>query len=398
MNKFIFPIIYIILFLFVAVTEVSANSNVINNVLIQSNIYLKQAGLVQEKYSGIARDIVNTKVAPDDLIGENAAAAKKKAEKKLKSAESKKEKAMKIKEFADDAKEKKEALTARYQELNALAAEKMAAAQKAIGEGQSIFNEYKTKAQDGINKANELKDKASEAKDKVDELKGKEEQSNENMETVSEDEDFGDKGIVSDAEENNVDASSDTVVTQDTLPVDGFLQKSKNTELQAYPVVQPKINSPEVVIKENSTVVQEIPSTYVSNQADAIVSAASMADSTIDETSVPLSAEGIASVSDINSPDVSVDDVMSAAAQGITLKSPSATAKTDMSLSEQLLQASNKTVSKVNTKTDKLSDIGIIGKARDKFKNLIRFDENTSSENVLSADTVKKEQINENRL
>ena len=59
-----------------------AGTDLLSNVLTQSNSFLKEAGLVQKKYSGIARKLVTGKVGIDldELGGEKVQKLKEKAE------------------------------------------------------------------------------------------------------------------------------------------------------------------------------------------------------------------------------------------------------------------------------------------------------------------------------
>jgi len=366
MNKYCAKIFICLLMLGIT-CECYANSNFINNALIQSNIYLKQAGLVQEKYSGIARDITSKKDAPDSLIGKDAAASQKKAEKEMRSAESLKEKAEKYQKYMEYAKESKAQLEAKYNEYNEKYMQKYADAMNKINEGKSILNDYQTKAQDGLKKVNELKDEAKEFKNDVDKLKDQhlpaEEISNEttdeeNKSAEAEEENIEDETPNENIAENGVPQNID-------VSAEVFLQKNKVNVLDN----TIKNNEPDIIsAKETFVPAQEV-DFMISNQADAIISAGEMAGNVAEEIKEVIVEPNMVPISSVNFQDVSVEDVMSAPVlKGEMPKQKSIEIKTDKGLVEQLVQSSSKRdVKELKNKPEGLIEAKDVKSIRAKF-------------------------------
>ncbi len=366
MNKYCAKIFICLLMLGIT-CECYANSNFINNALIQSNIYLKQAGLVQEKYSGIARDITSKKVSPDSLIGKDAAALKKKAEKKMRSAESLKEKAEKYQKYIEYAKKSKAQLEAKYNEYNEKYMQKYADAMNKINEGRSILNDYQTKVQDGLKKVNELKDEVKEFKNDVDKLKDKhlpdEEISNETTD---------EEGKSAEAEEENIEDEipNENIVENYTpqntnVSAEVFLQKNKVNALDN----TIKNNEPDIIsAKETFVPAQEV-DFMISNQADAIISAGEMAGNVAEEIKEAIVEPNMVPISSVSFQDVSVEDVMSAPVlKGEMPKQKSIEIKTDKGLVEQLVQSSSKRdVKELKKQTEGLIEAKDVKSIRDKF-------------------------------
>lgn len=366
MNKYCAKIFICLLMLGIT-CECYASSNPINNALIQSNIYLKQAGLVQEKYSGIARDITSKKVSPDSLIGKDAAALKKKAEKKMRSAESLKEKAEKYQKYIEYAKKSKAQLEAKYNEYNEKYMQKYADAMNKINEGRSILNDYQTKVQDGLKKVNELKDEVKEFKNDVDKLKDKHLPDEEiSSETTDE------EGKSAEAEEKNIeDETPNENIVENYTPqntdvsAEVFLQKNKVNALDN----TIKNNEPDIIsAKETFVPAQEV-DFMISNQADAIISAGEMAGNVAEEIKEVIVEPNMVPISSVSFQDVSVEDVMSAPVlKGEIPKQKSIEIKTDKGLVEQLVQSSSKRdVKELKKQTEGLIEAKDIKNIRAKF-------------------------------
>lgn len=366
MNKYCVKIF--ICLLMVGITcECYANSNPINNALIQSNIYLKQAGLVQEKYSGIARDFTSKKVAPDSLIGKDAAALQKKAEKEMHSAESHKEKVEKYQKYMEYAKENKAQLEAKYNEYNEKYMQEYADAMNKINEGKSILNDYQTKVQDGLKKVNELKDEVKEFKNDVDKLKDKHLPDEEiSSETTDE------EGKSAEAEEENI---------EDEPPNENIVENytPQNTDVSAEVFLQKnKVNALDNTIKNNNLDIISAKETFVpaqevdfmiSNQADAIISAGEMAGNVAEEIKEAIVEPNMVPISSVSFQDVSVEDVMSAPVlKGEMPKQKSIEIKTDKGLVEQLVQSSSKRdVKELKKQTEGLIEAKDVKSIRGKF-------------------------------
>ena len=296
MNK---KLIY--LFIFVLVLSLSkdvfAGTDILCNVLTTINATLKKVGEVQNKISGKTREILSKKIALDEI--------KNKAEKLKEKAENLKEKAERVKAFAENAKEKKEELMAKYQELNALAEEQFTKANEAFAKGATIYAEYEKKFQ--------------EYKDEV-------------------------QGLKSDINENisaeNFYNKASSVLGSDVASSLGLENvstavKGAQSNIQVTPVSAPdkdisKLDVPEVT-KVSST-----------SQADAISSAAKLADQTVSEsqTVVLPSQADILKKSEVN---VSTSDIMKGVAdrkQQVIV--PDKEIKTDVDIKDQLTGNANK--------------------------------------------------------
>lgn len=328
----------------------SASTDFLSNALTQSNSFLKEAGLVQKKYSGVAREYVTNKTGDlNNLGGERA----KKYQEKAKSLS---EKAAKLQKWMQDAQEKKAELERQYNELNAQAMEYKAMADDAMAAGQSIKESYKNIKSDiesnvdGL--ANEVKGVSKMAQDVKDQA-------------------LGDSKSVADVVGSSDSSSAAKELSEDALVASEGLENTvtTNTPLSTDAQVTPfrramqaearqKINlgdgQTNVVAVENLSAapvssfspavrsavsqVSEIPQ-Y--NQADAIRSASYMAGQSqisdiaaYEQLSIPeaMRAEN----------DVSAADIMAVAATKPDLSAPVEIQKSKLNIEEQLLQASNK--------------------------------------------------------
>ena len=121
------------------ICDANAGTDLLSNALTQSNSFLKEAGLVQKKYAGIARKLVTGKV---EIIADQLKLTK--LEKYKEKAESIKEKAKMLEERLKTYKEYNEQLQAKYDELNKLAKQYEEMASQAIYDSYEIKFKYLT--------------------------------------------------------------------------------------------------------------------------------------------------------------------------------------------------------------------------------------------------------------
>ena len=323
---------FIISLLLLAGGSAFAGTDLISNALTQSNSFLKEAGLVQKEYSGIARKLVTGKVSIDldELGGEKIQKMKEKAE-------SVKEKAEKLQDRIETAKERKEELVAKYNELNAKALEYQAKAEEYIAEGQAIKEQYMTYKKEALDMVDDIKD----AKDKI------EEELNPGDEV---DTDTGDtaKDEISGAKEQMEEACADPESEACSQATEAYNQAVAAAGMAA--------------------------ETSVSNRADAIRSAAVLAESSsADVSATARPAVTAAAVEAALPQQVSVADVMASASTAEAEQAlPAAESYSPLNLQEQLLQASaqnnavNSAVSAVKLVDDADASAGI-SSARSKF-------------------------------
>lgn len=332
-----------------------AGTSVISNVLTQSNSYLKEAGLVQKKYSGIAREYASMKVGvPDNLAGGKIAAAKAQAE-------GVQEQANRVQEQVAMAQEAQANAMAKVADLNAKMTSAMATAQSTLSEGIAITEQYKTAITDGIDTVKNAPDIAKGLADRavnsvkdtamstVDSVKG-------TVDSVK-DQATGIAGDVKSATGKSRDSSENETVLQEESPTEEaenavfgentavpeagtFRQPvslSQGYEIQA---VQPQ---PVAAVQQIMPAVSpEQPRVSLSNQAAAIQSAAVMADNAVvsdaemqvmpDLPEMPVAETA-----------VSAADVMAAAASQPVKEVRAEIQRSRLNIEEQLQQTSNRT-------------------------------------------------------
>ena len=161
MNK---KFLYLFIFLLTAFfsKEALSSTDILCNVLAQTNGYIKKAGEVQNLISGQIRQITTMKISPDALLGAiGGGDLLGEAEKLQEKAENLKEKAERIKAFAEDAKERKAELMAKYERYSKMAKETMAKAQAAYEKGMALRKEYMDKFNNAVNTYNSIKDEVT---------------------------------------------------------------------------------------------------------------------------------------------------------------------------------------------------------------------------------------------
>ena len=343
---------FIISLLILAGGSAFAGTDLISNALTQSNSFLKEAGLVQKEYSGIARKLVTGKVSIDldELGGEKIQKMKEKAE-------SVKEKAEKLQDRIETAKERKEELVAKYNELNAKALEYQAKAEEYIAEGQAIKEQYMTYKKEALDMVDDIKD----AKDKI------EEELNPGDEV---DTDTGDtaKDEISGAKEQMEEACADPESEACSQATEAYNQAVAATDAEE------QAKEAAVAASQAAAAAGMAAETSVSNRADAIRSAAVLAESSsADVSATARPAVTAAAVEAALPQQVSVADVMASASTAEAEQAlPAAESYSPLNLQEQLLQASaqnnavNSAVSAVKLVDDADASAGI-SSARSKF-------------------------------
>lgn len=331
-----------------------AGTDMLANALTQSNSFLKEAGLVQKKYSGIARKIVTTKVGIPDNLGSE------KAEKYREKAESLKEQAEKTQDRLETAKERKEELAAKYNELNSKAMEYKAKADKAMAEGAAIkekYQTYKSKAEDALAEAQEMKNKAEDfkeqAKSAVDDAKGlKDAAAAKAGLPVAENEEENNSAALDDNNENAIAETSAVPQLADAEFTEGEITDAAELDTAVETPAPNVIRLPEAALPAY-------------NQADAIRSAAVLADSVSAENTEMTVSDILPDMESLEQPQISASDVMAAAEKVV----PAAEKElpSQFNLEEQLLQSSNRVAGPVKDKAAaKEASVADIVKAEDK--------------------------------
>ena len=313
-----------------------AGTDLLSNALTQSNSYLKQAGLVQKKYSGIARKILTTKVSLS-LDNINLGRAEKYKEK----AEIVKEKADKVQDRLETAKERKEELLEKYNNLNAKAMEYKAMADEAIAEGNEIrdmYRSYKSDVEDIIDTGKEVSDTIKEATGADDNIK--EAVPAENTETAVEDSEAEVSDIV--VQDEEIEPTSATPIAKQAETVQAISNDNRATFMPAQRIErvtdtpQTAISTATITPAETIVASPEINSEHpiIAGKAEAITSAAVLAQDATksQQISVPTQFDNVEQSSSM----VSISDVMKAAADNKAMPKAAVEAKSSMSIQQQL--------------------------------------------------------------
>lgn len=337
-----------------------AGTSVISNVLTQSNSYLKEAGLVQKKYSGIAREYASMKVGmPDNLAGGKIAAARAQAE-------GIQEQADRVQEQVAMAQEAQANAMAKVADLNAKMTSAMAKAQSTLSEGISITEQYKSAITEGIDTVKNAPDIAKGLADRavnsvkdtamstVDSVKG-------TVDSVK-DQATGIAGDVRSASEKDSGSSEDESVPQEDNPAEGtekvdleentaaggvgtFRQPVSLSQGYAVQTVQPQsvATGQQVVQQAVQVMNSEQPVSSQSNQAAAIQSASVLAGNAVVSGSKMQVMPDLPEMP-VDETSVSAADVMAAAASSQPAKETNAEIqRSRLNIEEQLQQASNRT-------------------------------------------------------
>lgn len=341
-----------------------AGTSVISNVLTDCNNYLKIAGLVQKKYSGIAREYASMKVGiPDNLAGGKIAAARAQAE-------AVQEKAERAQEHIAAAQEAQAKAMAKVADLNAKMTSAMAKAQSTLSEGIAITEQYKTAITDGIDTVKNAPDIAKGLADRVvntvkdtamstvDSVKG-------TVDSVK-DQATGIAGDVKPATGKSRDSSENETVLQEESPAEeaetAFLgEKTAVSEAGTFrqPVSLSQGYGMQTVQPQPVAAVQQImpavspeqPRVSLSNQAAAIQSAAVMADKAVVSNGEMQAVPDLPEMP-VAETAVSAADVMAAAASQPVKEVRAELQHSRLNIEEQLQQSSNR------TDTNKMRRIG----------------------------------------
>ncbi len=313
-----------------------AGTDLLSNVLTQSNSYLKQAGLVQKKYSGIARKILTTKVSLS-LDNINLGRLEKYKEK----AEVVKEKAEKVQDRIETAKERKEELLEKYNRLNAKALEYKAMADEAIAEGNEIrdmYRNYKSEVEDIIDTGKEVAGTIKEATGTDDNTQEAVPEENTDNAAASNETEITDTNTQNEkAEPTAVTPITATIKASQVTNNDNqatFMPAQRVERVSTIPqaTVSPATISPTEIITASPTISSEQPA--IAGKAEAITSAAVLAqDATKTQSiAVPTQFESI----EQESSSVSLTDVMKAAAENKSTPKTTVEATSSMSIQQQL--------------------------------------------------------------
>lgn len=289
---------------------VVAGTSIISNVLTQSNSYLKEAGLIQKKYSGIAREYASAKVGDPDNLAESEIAAVKAQ------AESIKEQAEKTREQIAMAQETQAAAKARIEDINAGIASLQESAEAGLAEGKAILEQYKISAPEHIDEA----ENTAEIADDADDTDG------DDAEGGLDEEELTENGIA--------DTNVDNTIKKPQQEVGGFrrpVDRRNNQPAQLLEGVN-RLAVSDVKIKQQQAL--------LSNRAAAIQSAAIMADDTR-VNSVEMPALPDAQTISVPSTSVSALDVMADAEIRPVKEVDKSILQSDLNLEEQLRQSSN---------------------------------------------------------
>ena len=326
-----------------------AGTDLVANALTQSNSYLKDAGLVQKKYSGIARKIASGKIGiPDSLGGAQLKAAQAQAQ----AVQDKVNMAQKHIEAAQKAQAK---AMAKVADLNEKMTSTLAKAQSTLSEGIAITEQYKNSITDAIDTAKNAPDIAKGLADRaVNSVKDTAMSTVDSVkETVNSVKDQA-IGIADDAksmtgnasetisENDNESSEVEMIETieepQEVSSVDIY-RKSPIVASQVYEMTTgQQVVAPVAVAPVRQTVTQVVP---VYNKADAIRSASVMADNA--SMAAP-EMSMITDLSEVSMPDtaVNVSDVMAAAAVMPSKTQSTEVQRSRLNIEQQLQQYSNR--------------------------------------------------------
>lgn len=300
------------------ICDANAGTDLLSNALTQSNSFLKEAGLVQKKYAGIARKLVTGKV---EIIADQLKLTKLKKYKEK--AESIKEKAKMLEERLKTYKEYNEQLQAKYDELNKLAKqyEEMAS--------QAIYDSY------------EIKFKYLTPQDEED-----------TSGLLSEGLVGGDEAVPSSAPSSSsdvADAKTSDSVSDSSAPAlagDNSWQRSSSSSQAANQTAEaplPQFEDAAYTEGQTSDAIEgpsdDIETSSSSSKNETIRSAERLASSqtTVGTSSVPQV------TSSLMGADVSVSDIMSNAASGAQKASSTEQIQSPFNIQEQLQRSSNRT-------------------------------------------------------
>lgn len=345
--------LFIILAISIKINSAYGGTDLLSNALTQSNSFLKEAGLVQQKYSGIARKLVTTKVSidPDKLkLG--------KLEKIKEKLENAKEKAANIQERIETAKERKEELMAKYQELNAKAQKYRAQAQDMISQGKEIKEQYMTYYEQASDIKSDVADSISNAKNAVGLSSGQsEEPDTADLQTTS-----SLQASNSTPEEVEVSEGLKSEQAVKAVPMDATVQtRPKATEVTIYSNRASAIQTAQTI--PTNTTVQTRPevteATISSNRASAITSAATLAEAS-GPSSTELTKTLPISTMDTVGNTVEISDVMEAfSEQKEAPEVDDNIIRSSLSIEEQLEKSSNNNIRSENMKKEKLVDFDV---------------------------------------
>ncbi len=326
-----------------------AGTDLLSNALTQSNSFLKQAGLVQKKYSGIARKILTTKVSLS-LDNINLGRLEKYKEK----AEVAREKAARVEDYLETAKERKEELVEKYNRLNAKALEYKAMADAAIAEGNEIrdmYRSYKSEVEDIIDTGKEVADTVKEAiGEDENEIKRAEpaggdtavaEPAETEADAVGTEES---EAIGADEAEAQVAIGAETSIVSRAAAMQKVNNESKATFMPAQRVERintvTRMNEATAASSQAAAAVADDVSAIstvrpiIGNKAEAITSAAVLAQDTTrtEQIAVPTQFKSIEQGASL----VSLTDVMKAAAENKATPKKAVEAKSQVSIQQQL--------------------------------------------------------------
>lgn len=307
------------LFMALGICEANAGTDLLSNALTQSNSFLKEAGLIQKKYSGIARKLVTGKIQIDpDKLKLN------KLEKYKEKAESLKEKAEQLQERIANAQERKEELMAKYQELNEKAMEYRDQANSLIAAGSDIKLKYQNLQED------------------AEELLGASE------DNISSPEGLLDNGnLLSSPAETTADVASedDAVSASSSQAGEPSWQRTSSQPTSANQGdMLPQFADAEFtggIVSDAVEGVSDDPGqSGVSSRAETIRSAENLATASSVAGNVAIKPTALSTVNTVN---VSVSDIMSAAAaKDASSKTSSSVSQSSLNIQEQLQQSSTK--------------------------------------------------------
>lgn len=333
-----------------------AGTEPIANALTQGNSYLKEAGLVQKQYSGIAREITSTKIGlPENLAGGKIAAARAKAA-------AVQDKINIVQEQVEAAQEAQAAAMAKIADLNEKVSSAIADAQSTLNEGISITEQYKTGLTDAIDTvknapdlakglsdrvANSVKDTAmgtvNSVKGTVNSVKDQAVGIANDSKTMVEKETSSDADMVSDSIDDNVMQSAEEM-PQAAVSIDVSAAEDvyRRSPMVAVPSTQEMIPVQSLSTKAGlAPMSQAVTQAPLYNKASAIQSAAIMADnSNMEAAEIPV----VADLATLQMSDVAVNaaDVMAAAAVMPIKDSGTEVQRSRLNIEQQLQHSSNR--------------------------------------------------------
>lgn len=374
-----------------------ASTDLVSNALTQSNSFLKDAGLVQKKYSGIARKYVTMKTGNLENLGGEI------AKKNLLKADSLKMKAEKLQTWMNTAQEKKAELENKYNALNAQALEYKEKADKALAEGKAINEQYKTmksSAEDMINDAKSMKNMVEGIKDQaLGEIK--------DMAAMAKDTASDVIGFDKTAEIETKETKDSVAGNEQAVAIQSEEKLFRQPiQRQTAAVSQAAMVQPQAAVPQAATIKQAAPTSVSyniqqSNKADAIRSAAIMANQPIlepDNQLVPLQMPDMPVVAKA----VSATDVM-AAAESMPTKRVEAEQLSPLNLEEQLMKSSNNAINIKQPQTAQLKAISDNKTAKPQKRSVLRklFDRVTGQDeepNTIANDSLKAKAVPQYQL